>query len=166
MSNIRALCLIFKIMADSEKNGILALAPAAGTGIGKELAERLLKRPDFMQLLEDAAVSALTAMQNQRWNPVARQWEPPAPDAKTRLAALLGLMAQLEGDPVKRIVHQHLGDGGALDLHAVLKDSAELRELLQREVNRAKGPGERSKDYAVRRRQEKEAVPAELVVEE
>jgi hypothetical protein len=153
-------------MSENGNNAILALAPAAGTGIGKELAARLLKREDFMRLLEDAAVAALTAMQNPRWNPVAKQWEPSQPDAKTRLGALLGLMAQLEGEPVRRIVHQHLGGGGVLDLHTVLKDSPELREVLARELQNAKGPGERSREHFAAKRAAKAKAAEVMVVDE
>jgi hypothetical protein len=151
-------------MSENGNNAILALAPAAGTGIGKELAARLLRREDFMGLLEEAAVAALTAMQQQRWNPVAKQWEPSQPDARTRLGALLGLMAQLEGEPVRRIVHQHLGGGGVLDLHAVLRDSPELREVLARELQNAKGPGERSREHFASKRAAKAKKAAEVMV--
>lgn len=115
----------------------LILAPGAGSGIGAKLAERLLARSDFLPLLEDAAVAALQANMPPRWDPSAKDWAPDLPDAKTRLAALLGLMAQLEGDPVKRIIHQHLGQGGGLDLQSVLKESPELAALMARELEKA-----------------------------
>jgi hypothetical protein len=129
----------------------------AGSGIGKQLAEKLLERDDFLRLLEEAVVAALQANLQPRWDPNAKAWAPAVPDAKTRLAAVLGLMAQLEGEPVRRIVHQHLGGGGVLDLHAVLRDSPELREVLARELQNAKGPGERSREHFAAKRAAKAA---------
>ena len=121
----------------SEAAQKLSLAPAAGTGIGAKLAERLLARPDFVPLLEDAAVAALTAMMPQRWDSNIKDWAPAQPDAKTRLAALLGLMAQFEGDPVKRIVHQHIQESGKLDFEKALLESPEMRGMVERALQKA-----------------------------
>jgi hypothetical protein len=138
----------------------------AGSGIGKQLAEKLLERDDFLRLLEEAVVAALQANLQPRWDPNAKAWAPAVPDAKTRLAAVLGLMAQLEGEPVRRIVHQHLGGGGVLDLHAVLRDSPELREVLARELQNAKSPGERSRDHAAAKRAKLAKAAEVMVVDE
>jgi hypothetical protein len=138
----------------------------AGSGIGKQLAEKLLGRDDFLRLLEEAVVAALQANSQPRWDPNAKAWAPAVPDAKTRLAAVLGLMAQLEGEPVRRIVHQHLGAGGPLDVREVLRDSPELRDVLSRELANAKGPGERSREHFAAKRAAKAKAAEVMVVDE
>ncbi len=114
----------------------IELAPAAGGGIGKAVAQRLLARPDFLQLMEDAAVCGLTANLAPRWDAQGKCWGPEMPDAKTRVTTWLGILAHMEGDPIKRIIHQHTGDGGKLDLRGALKESPELREAVRAELEK------------------------------
>lgn len=115
----------------------LTLAPAAGAGIGKQVADRLLARPDFVELMVQAAVSGLQAEMPQRWDSNAKDWAPAVPDYKTRLAAWLGILAHMEGDPVKRIIHQHLGGAGRVDPLAALQESPALQEAARRMLDNA-----------------------------
>lgn len=119
------------------ENQTLTLAPAAGGGIGKAVADRLLARSDFLQLMEDAAVCGLTANLPPRWDSQGKCWGPEMPDAKTRVTTWLGILAHMEGDPIKRIIHQHTGDGGKLDVAAALRESPELLSALRREAEKA-----------------------------
>ncbi len=113
------------------------LAPGAGQGIVRKLAQTVLARPDFMGLLEDALISSLKAENKvfDKEQGVLVTY----PDAKTRLAALLGILAQFEGDPVKRILHQHVGTpGGAQDeLAETLSASPALRGAVERALRKA-----------------------------
>ena len=57
----------------------------------------------------------------------------------------------MEGDPVKRIIHQHLGGAGAVDPLAALRESPELRQAAKRMLEKAE----------FRTRHTKQAQPAE-----
>ncbi len=46
-------------------------------------------------------------------------------------------MAHMEGEPVKRIIHQHLGADGKLDLRGALQDSPELAAAVAAELEKA-----------------------------
>ena len=116
---------------------IALLAPAAGNGMGKQVAARLLARADWLDLFENAIVGALTAT-NRYYDKTHNEWVI-YPDGKTRLAAVLGIWSHLEGDPVKRVIHQHLGPGGpSNDLAAALIDSPELLQAIEQTIAEAK----------------------------
>src|SRR6478609_8026655 len=95
------------------------LAPAAGSGIGKMLADSLLTDPEFIPLMRKTAVECLHAMAPRRWDKESGGWVAD-PDMRTRAQMFFGLLAHMEGEPVKRIIHQHLAAGGKLDLREAL----------------------------------------------
>ena len=132
----------------------LTLAPAAGSGIGKQLADRLLAREDFLQLMEDAAIDGLRAMAPRRWDKDTQKWISD-PDMRTRTTMFFGIIAQMEGEPVKRIIHQHIGTGDKADPVAALHDSPALVEAVERALANAK----------FRTRNVKPAKPADQVAE-
>ena len=113
----------------------IILAPAAGTGIGKLVFDALLAEKDFIPLMVGAAMGGLKAT-TSFYNPATREVIEKV-DFKTRLNAWLALTAHAEGEPVKRIIHQHLTGPGGPDLGAALRDSPELQEALARELQKA-----------------------------
>lgn len=127
-------------MAQNEQ---LSLAPAAGSGIGKLVFDALLAEPDFIPLMVQAAMGGLRAT-TSFYNPATREVIEKV-DFKTRMQAWLALTAHAEGEPVKRIIHQHLNGAGKLDAGEALRDSPELIEAIKREVQKAEwrtsGPG-------------------------
>ncbi len=132
------------------------LAPAAGAGIGKVLAERLLADPEFLPAMISAAMEGLKANHPPRWEPASRTWGDPTPDYKTRTATLFGLLAHMEGEPIKRIVHAHLGGEGPVDPLQAMQESPALLRAAQHLVNKAQ----------FRTRHTKPTKPAELTLEE
>lgn len=113
----------------------MTLAPAAGAGIGKILAERLLADPTFVDAMVDAVMNGLRATRTYF---VKGQTEPISePDSKTQLHAFALVLAHMEGEPIKRIIHQHLGGTGAVDPLAALQDSPALREAAGRLLEKA-----------------------------
>ena len=119
-------------MAQNEE---LSLAPAAGSGIGKLVFDALLAHPDFIPSMVAAAMGGLKAT-TSFYNPATREVIEKV-DFKTRLQAWLALTAHAEGEPVKRIIHQHLAAGGKLDLREALTQSPELAEAVERELQKA-----------------------------
>ncbi len=115
---------------------ILTLAPAAGSGIGKQLADELLARPGFVQLLADVAENGLKAMTPRRWDKDTETWIQD-PDSRVQIQTLALLLAHMEGEPIKRIIHQHLGGAGQVDPLAALQESPALREAAGRLLEKA-----------------------------
>lgn len=101
------------------------------------LADQLLSDPEFIPLMRQTAIDCLHAMAPRRWDKESGGWVSD-PDMRTRAQMFFGLMAHMEGEPVKRIIHQHLGNGGKLDVGAVLGDSPELTAAVERELQKAK----------------------------
>lgn len=134
----------------------IALAPAAGAGIGKMLADQLLSDPDFVPDMLGVAKRGLKA-HTHRWIAESRETIE-VPDFKVQAQFFFGLLAHMEGEPVKRIIHQHLGGDGQIDLGAALRDSPALQAALERQLENA-----RFKD---RKRSKAQPKPAELIVEE
>lgn len=137
----------------------LTLAPAAGAGIGKLIAENLLARPGFIEAMSDVIEGAIHATA-RHWDREKREFVI-EPDWKTRLAAFFGAMAHMEGEPIKRILHQHMGPAG-IDPLAALENPA-VREAMQAQLDKfnfRSTPGERSKAKAKERR-EKRAEPVQ-----
>lgn len=137
------------------QNTNVALAPAAGAGIGRMLFDLLLADPEFLPAMKEAAIGGLRAVQtfrDRQSGELVRQ-----PDFKTRIQALSMLLAQAEGDPIKRVIHQHLGAEGQLDVFAAMKESPALREAVRRELDKAEhhlsgrgaGPGRPKKVQSV-----------------
>lgn len=113
----------------------LTLAPAAGSGLGKKFFDELLARPDFVKLMVDAALGGLEAT-THFYNPGTKEVVS-RPDYKTRLQALVMLIANAEGEPVKRIIHQHLGGTGSVDPLAALRESEALRDAAKAMLEKA-----------------------------
>jgi hypothetical protein len=114
-------------MPDSDQQQTVTLAPAAGAGIGKMLADALLASPGFLELMQQTAIDGLNAMTGSRWDKTAGEFVRD-PDYRTRAQMFFGLLAHMEGEPVKRIIHQHLGNGAGFDPLAALQGSPALRE--------------------------------------
>lgn len=108
------------------------LAPASGAGIGKILADRLLAEPDFVDSMIAAVMNGLRATR-QYWikGPGGSELIT-EPDSKIQLQAFMLVLAHMEGEPIKRIVHQHLGGSGQIDPLAALQESPALRDAARR----------------------------------
>lgn len=117
----------------------MTLAPAAGAGIGKVLADKLLADPEFVGLMVAAAINGLKATRSY-WTGKGETAELiTEADSKTQLQAFALIMAHMEGEPIKRIIHQHLG--GALtktDLVEALQESPALADAVERTLANAK----------------------------
>lgn len=136
----------------------IELAPAAGSGIGKLLFDGLLARPDFIPSLIEAACGGLKAC-NYFYAKGTGQVEE-TPDYKTRLQAVVMILANAEGEPIKRVIHQHMGSGGSLDIVGALRESPAVFAALEREMEKARWKGgKKAKVVAA------EAEPSELPAE-
>jgi len=114
----------------------MQLAPAAGAGLGKLVAAELLAIPDLpkeMALVIHRAMRATT----RRWDPGAKDWIIDD-DMRSQLQAFALTLAHMEGEPVKRIIHQHLGGDGQIDLGAALRDSPALQAAIERQLENAR----------------------------
>lgn len=114
-------------------NEVATLAPAAGAGIGKMLAERLLREPWFFDAMVEAVRNGLTATRSV-WTKEGLHTEA---DCKTQIQAFALVMAHMEGEPIKRVIHQHLGASDKIDPVAALRDSPQLREATRRALEKA-----------------------------
>ena len=112
----------------------ITLAPAAGAGIGKMIADELLSRPGFVTRMCDALDNGLTATR-RTWDSGSKQWVE-EPDTRSQLQAFFGCVAHMEGEPVKRVFHQHSSTGHIDPLEA-LRASPELRDAARRELEKA-----------------------------
>lgn len=110
------------------------LAPAAGAGIGKLLADNLLARPGFIEAMADVIDGAIRA-NSRHWDREAREFIV-EPDFKIRLQAFFGIVAHMEGEPIKRVFHAHVGATGA-DPLAALQESPALRDAARRLLEKA-----------------------------
>jgi NAD(P)-dependent dehydrogenase (short-subunit alcohol dehydrogenase family) len=125
--------MLARVPASSDE---IMLAPAAGSGIGKAIAKELLSRGGIVEKLADALENALTATR-RTWDSGTKQWVE-EPDTRSQLQAVFGLIAHMEGEPIKRVIHQHLGGKGDVDPLQALQDSPALREAAERMLHRAK----------------------------
>lgn len=116
----------------------MTLAPAAGAGIGKVLAERLLADPEFVPAMLAAAKNGLIATRSYYEGKGESRELITEPDFKTQLQAFALLLAHMEGEPIKRIIHQHLGTGKTVDPLDALRDSPALREAAGKLLEKAK----------------------------
>ena len=138
-----------------DKNDRLALAPAAGSGIGKLLAEALLQDSDFVEELKQTARGGLKAVRSYS----TRSGTVTEPDFRVRVQTLFGLLAHMEGEPVKRIIHEYFS-GDKIDPLAAMQESPELREAAKHLIEKAEwrhSPGERAKTAAAERAAAREA---------
>ncbi len=118
---------------------IASLAPAAGAGIGKILADRLLADPSFIDLMCAAITNGLKATRSFWTGKGETAQLVTEADSKTQLQAFALILAHMEGEPIKRIVHQHLGaDGSGVDPLGALRDSPALMAAVERTLEKAK----------------------------
>ncbi len=123
---------------------LATLTPGAGQGIGKLIFDRILQeRPEFISLMVDTAIDGLKAMSPRRWDKDTQQWLQD-PDYRVRMQTWFGLLAQAEGEPIKRIVHEIRKSGidplEALDSPAAVQ-AAERMVAGARAKLRRKGVG-------------------------
>jgi hypothetical protein len=123
------------LIESANQDATMTLAPAAGAGIGKKVADALLAQDGFVDLMVNAMTNGLKATRSFYVKDEGMQTEP---DFKVQLQAAALIMAHMEGEPVKRIIHQHLGAGGKLDVGAALTDSPELAQAVERELQKAR----------------------------
>ena len=116
-------------------------APGAGSGIGKTLGVRLIAREDFLLLMEQAAIDGLKAMTPRRWDPEGKKWVQD-PDYRVRTQTLFGLLEQMEGAPVQRLLVATAPKAKPEDqdaaAQATLESSPALRASLETRIARAK----------------------------
>lgn len=112
------------------------LAPAAGSGIGKLIADALLARPEFVGLMRDALIEGLKAMTPRRWDKDTQKFIAD-PDCRVRIQTVALVLSHMEGEPIKRIVHQHLGMP-SVDPVAAMQDSPALVAAVERALENAK----------------------------
>ena len=113
---------------------------AAGNGIGLDFGKRLVRRDDLLLLMEQAAVDGLRAMCPSRWDKNAGDWVRD-PDYRTRTQTLFGLLAQLEGEPVKRVAAMTVPsrckqEAEEMEVANLLRSPA-LRATLRRQLDEA-----------------------------
>lgn len=137
----------------------VSLAPAAGAGIGKMLAEALLADPSFVTLMRQTALDCLHAMAPRRYDKDEGKWIAD-PDYRIRAQMFFGLLAHMEGEPIKRIIHQHLGGNGTVDPLAALQESPALRDAAKAMLEKAEWKTSGNKKHKV----PKKAAP-EIVIE-
>lgn len=116
-------------------NTQIQLAPAAGAGVGKLVADELLADPGFVPAMKAAFMGALRA-EVHYYDREAKEWCS-RPDDRIRLQAVMGCLAHMEGEPIKRVVHEHLSNSGVLDVAGALRESPALVEAVQREIEKA-----------------------------
>ncbi len=137
----------------------LTLAPAAGAGIGKMLADILLADAEFVPLMCKVARECLKA-HTHRWIAEEKRTVE-VPDYKIQAQMFFGLLAHMEGEPIKRVIHQHLGAAG-IDPTAALQESPALLAAVEREVQKAKW---RHSGTQAHKRPQKKVEASETVVE-
>jgi hypothetical protein len=118
-------------------NETATLAPAAGAGIGKILADRLLADPTFVDAMVSAVLNGLKATRSFWQGKGESAQLVTEADSKTQLQAFALIIAHMEGEPIKRIIHQHLGADGSVDPLAALRESPALREAARRLLEKA-----------------------------
>jgi hypothetical protein len=108
------------------------MAPAAGAGIGKYIADEVMKRGMAVKMV-DAVERALECQRSFR----SGQDIITEPDCKTQLAAVIWLTAHMVGEPVKRHLHEHL-IGAEIDVQTALRESPGTMRAMERAIEKAK----------------------------
>lgn len=111
------------------------MAPGAGAGIGKILADALLADPEFVPAMIAAAKGGLKAMRS--FYDKGAGGVVSEPDHRVQVQTFALLLAHMEGEPVKRIIHQHLGGAGGVDVLGALQDSPALRDAASKMLEKA-----------------------------
>ncbi len=126
------------------------------------LADALLADPEFLPAMIGAAKGGLVAMRSYYDKGAGAVVS--EEDSRTRIQTLALLLAHMEGEPIKRVIHQHLGGNGTVDPLAALQESPALRDaaraLLEKAEWRQSGRG----NPTGRKKHSKEAA-AETVTE-
>jgi len=121
---------------------LVALAPGAGHGVGKMIAAELLGRDGIIKRIADAFERGLGATR-RTWDSGAKCWVE-EPDTRSQLQAAFGILAHMEGEPIKRIIHEIKKSGidplEALDSPAAVQ-AAERMVAGARAKLRRKGVG-------------------------
>ena len=136
----------------------LALAPGAGSGVGRQFAAALLADPEFVGELVAAARRGLRATRS--WYDKNTKEVVQEADSRVQVQTLALLLAHLEGEPIKRVIHEHVGAGRDVDLVAELRANPALRDAVDRLREKADwrtGGGERA------RKRLKQVGPTEVV---
>ena len=108
----------------------------AGAGLGRLLFDSLLSDPEFVPAIKAAALGSLSASRSF-YDKTTRQMVT-EPDFRTRLAAVALILSQAEGEPLRRVIHQHIGGAESrVAVHEALADSPGLREAVRRELDNA-----------------------------
>ncbi len=141
----------------NETTEIIPLAPAAGSGIVREVASELAQRPSIAIKVADALENALTATR-RTWDAGAKQWVY-EPDTRSQLQAVFGMFAHFVGDPQKRVIHEHVGAQLGIDPLGALRDSPALLAAVERTLEKAKW---RTSGRSDAKRPVKSADPIEL----
>ena len=84
---------------------------------------------------------------------------------RAQLQTLTLVLAHMEGEPIKRVIHQHLGGNGTVDPLAALQESPALRDAARRMLEKAEyrtGGGKRSAARAAGRRQAEKVAELEI----
>lgn len=119
-----------------ENSLAIPMAPAAGSGVVREVAAELATRPSVVLKIADALENALTATR-RTWDSGAKQWVE-EPDTRCQLQAVFGLFAHFVGDPQKRVIHEHLAKDGTPDVLAALRESPALAAAMERALEKAR----------------------------
>lgn len=138
----------------------IALAPAAGAGVGKLLADALLADPDFLPSMKSAVMNGLKAQRS--WWDRNQNRSVSEPDGRVQIQTLSLMLAHMEGEPVKRVIHQHLGPEGGVDVLGALRDSPALQTAMERALEKARF---RDRPGRGRRPAEKQAEPVDVEFE-
>lgn len=140
------------------ENTQIELAPGAGAGLGRLVFDNLLAEKAVAKEIADTMRAGLNAS-TKRWDKALGEWVA-EPDWRTRMQAAFGILAQAEGEPIKRIVHQHLGERGAatLDVSEALRESPALAAAMERELEKARWKKSGQQDHKRRK-----AEPIEVV---
>ena len=104
--------------------------------MGKLLADYLLAQPNFVEDMGQVICRAIKA-KSRRWDREAREFLI-EDDCKIQLQAFALCVAHMEGEPVKRIIHQHLGGNGSVDPLAALHESPALLDAVERLTAKAR----------------------------
>lgn len=139
----------------------IALAPAAGAGVGKLLADALLADPDFLPSMKSAVMNGLKAQRS--WWDRNQNRSVSEPDGRVQIQTLSLMLAHMEGEPVKRVIHQHLGPEGGVDVLGALRDSPALQTAMERALEKARF---RDRPNRGRRPAEKQAEPVDVEFEQ
>jgi hypothetical protein len=112
----------------------IEMAPAAGSGVVREVAAELEKRKSVVVKIADALENALTA-KRRTWDSGTKQWVE-EDDTRSQLQAVFGMFSHFVGDPQKRVIHEHLVQKGVDPLGA-LQDSPALRDAARAVLEKA-----------------------------